>query len=117
MLLQMRLPSQSSPPPDAADPLRYELMQEMAFSLGRAGRRLQALLDKLAQDRSPDQRDELVRQAGEALWYYVVQREACGLRDTDDLMERLGVPSEVRLRMGCRPPGSPIVLPSDKRRE
>jgi hypothetical protein len=103
----------------AADPLRYELMQEMAFSLGRAGRRLQAILEELAREgeRTPVQHDELLDQAGEALWYYVVQREACGLRDTEDLLERLQVPREVRLRMGCRPPGARVVLPHEKRRQ
>lgn len=41
--------------------------------------------------------------AGEALWYYVVQREVCGLRDTQTLIRSLGVPREVQLRMGMRP--------------
>jgi hypothetical protein len=47
-----------------------------------------------------------VARAGEALWYFVVQREACGLRDADSVVRQMGVPREVRLRMGpARPPG------------
>jgi hypothetical protein len=38
--------------------------------------------------------------AGEALWYFVVQREVLGLRDSDAVMRELRVPREVRLRMG-----------------
>lgn len=107
----------ANPAAGAPEPLRYELMQEMAFSLGRAGRRLEAVLAELAEGSGDGEaRDELVARAGEALWYYVVQREACGLRDTDELMARMEVPAEVRLRMGCRPPGAAIVLPDEKRR-
>ena len=38
--------------------------------------------------------------AGEALWYYVVQREACGLRDVEIVLREFRVPREVYLRMG-----------------
>jgi hypothetical protein len=41
--------------------------------------------------------------AGEALWYYVIQREVCGLRDSEAVMRQLGAPREVRLRMGYAP--------------
>jgi hypothetical protein len=44
-----------------------------------------------------------VAEAGEVLWYYVVQREVCGLRDTQTLLRTLGVPREVQLKMGLRP--------------
>jgi hypothetical protein len=44
--------------------------------------------------------------AGEALWYYVIQREVCGLRDSEAVMRQLGVPREVRLRMGYVPRSS-----------
>ena len=48
-------------------------------------------------------RDELVAAAGEALWYYVIQREVCGFRDSEAVMRHLAVPREVRLRMGYTP--------------
>jgi hypothetical protein len=89
----MRLPG--NPP----DPLRYELMQEMAASLGRAGRRLERALAALAAGCEGDDR---LAEAAEALWYLVVQREACGMRNTEELMRELSVPVEVQLRMGPR---------------
>jgi hypothetical protein len=73
------------------------------------GRQLQAALERLeafdagARTGSPAdaaERDALVGAAGEALWYFVVQREVLGLRDADTVMRELRVPREVRLRMG-----------------
>ena len=95
--------------PGGVDLLEYELVQEKAATLARVFKRLQAALDALAAfDRepaagTPADRDELVSAAGEALWYYVIQREVCGLRDAEAVMRSLGVPREVRLRMGYRP--------------
>jgi hypothetical protein len=98
--------------PGNVDLLNYEIVQEKAATLSRIGRRLQAALDALAAfdalsgdagDGDDGRRDELVSAAGEALWYYVIQREVCGLRDSEAIMRQLGVPREVRLRMGCVP--------------
>ncbi|MFL5385156.1 MAG: DUF6665 family protein [Longimicrobiaceae bacterium] len=94
--------------PGNVDLLEYELVQEKAATLSRIGRRLQAALDALAAfdaagTADAARRDGLVAEAGEALWYYVVQREVCGLRDSEAVMRHLGVPREVRLRMGYRP--------------
>jgi hypothetical protein len=102
------------PGPGGIDLLEYELVQEKAATLSRIGRRLQAALDDLktfdaahgdapAPEADPRRRDELVRAAGEALWYYVIQREVSGLRDSEAVMRHLGVPREVRLRMGYVP--------------
>ena len=85
----------------------YEMVQEKAHALGRMSRRAIEALDALkafdAAPGDPEARAELVRAAGEALWYYVVQREVCGFRDTESLLRQLGVPREVRLRMGVFP--------------
>ena len=87
----------------------YEIAQEKAAARGRISERLERALAALrAFDAAPARgpalaRDELVAAAGEALWYYVVQREACGLRDTDAVLRELGIPREVHLRMGFRP--------------
>ncbi len=43
----------------------------------------------------------LVREAGRALWMFVVQREACGLRDSRIVMRDYNVPGEVQQRMGA----------------
>lgn len=85
--------------------VQAEIAQEKATSLGRAARRLTDAIARLdAFDASgrggPNERSRLVALAGEALWYYVVQREACGLRDVEMVLREFGVPREVYLRMG-----------------
>jgi hypothetical protein len=92
------------------DVLEYELFQEKASTLARMGAKLNVALEALsaydaAHPKRPgdDGRADLVAAAGEALWYYVVQREVCGFRDTQTLIRSLGVPREVQLRMGLRP--------------
>ncbi|HSU14427.1 DUF6665 family protein [Longimicrobium sp.] len=104
----MRTPRNPSSRPSPVDVFEYELVQEKAATLSRLGRRAAAALDALkAFDAAPDasqSRDELVDAAGQAWWYYVVQREVCGFRDSEGLLRQLGVPREVRLRMGVFPP-------------
>jgi hypothetical protein len=48
-------------------------------------------------------RQALVSAAGQALWMFVVQREACGMRETRSLMRDYNVPPEVRQQMGIFP--------------
>jgi hypothetical protein len=89
--------------------LDYEIAQEMASALGRLGRDLEAALAALAAfDANPAEptdaerrsaRIVLVRNAARALWYFVVQRESIGLRDTARLLRDYRVPNEVRDRM------------------
>lgn len=91
--------------------VQREIAQEKATSLGRMATRLEEALARLDEfsrptDADPATRSDLVAAAGEALWYYLVQREACGLRDVDIVLREFGVPREVYLRMG---------LPSDRR--
>ena len=92
----------------AVELIGYEIQQEKAATLGRIARRLEGALHDLASfdaagRADPVRREELVAAAGEALWYYVIQREVVGLRDTEAMLRELGVPREVRLRMGLRP--------------
>ncbi len=94
------------------DALEYELLQEKAWNLMRLGNRLRQALDTLrafdderAGGAAPaegdaDRREELLAEAGEALWYYVVQREVSGMRDNAAVIREMGVPREVQLRMG-----------------
>ena len=97
------------------DVLDYEIAQEQASALGRMGRALEAALARLrefdaAQARSgaPESarqaRRILVTEAGHALWMFVVQREACGLRDSRTVMRAYGVPGEVQQCMGFSAP-------------
>jgi hypothetical protein len=81
-----------------------EIAGEKAASLGRAGRRLEDALARLsALDRAGStERIEMVEEAGEALYFYIVQREACGLFDSSEIFRELSVPDEVRRRMGLR---------------
>ncbi|WP_407149496.1 DUF6665 family protein [Bradyrhizobium sp. ORS 86] len=86
------------------DVLAYELAEERATALGRMGRALEDALAKLrafdaAHPRSEATRQArriLVREAGHALWMLVVQREACGLRNSRTLMRDYSVPGEVQ---------------------
>jgi hypothetical protein len=87
--------------------LDYEIAQEQASALGRLGRALEAALAALAEHgREPTLRDapsraRLVQDAGDALWCFIVQREACGLRDSRTVFRDYRVPAEVQNRMGA----------------
>lgn len=92
---------------DNLDALQYEILQEKAAVLARLSRKLQASIEALeAFDGAAHpasaaaERDALVGAAGEALWYYVIQREVLGLPGTEAVLHELRVPREVRLRMG-----------------
>jgi hypothetical protein len=103
--------------------LGYEIVQEQAAALGRLGRGLKLALAELETfdaahprsdaasgpvDAAPERRQArraLVSAAGHALWMFVVQREACGLRETRSLMRDYKVPAEVQERMGVFPAG------------
>ena len=103
--------------PSAADLLEREFAQERAAALGRIGRALEAALSALAEFDAAHPRDgtptldaedrhlraALVAQAGVALWHFVVQREACGLRDFRQVIRSYRVPPEVAARMGAMP--------------
>jgi hypothetical protein len=87
------------------DALDYEVAQEQAAALGRAGRTLEAALAALREyDRNGPTaegiRRKLVAQAGDALWCFIIQRECCGLRDPRAVMRDYQVPQEVQNRMG-----------------
>ncbi len=90
--------------------LDYEAAQEQASALGRLGRALEATLTALSDHERERTRDSetiaatrarLVRDASEALWLYIVQREACGLRDPKPVIRDYRVPAEVFNRMGA----------------
>jgi ABC-type taurine transport system substrate-binding protein len=56
----------------------------------------------LALDRR-QMRSALVAEASVALWQFIVQREACGLRDMRQVLRAYAVPAEVAARMGALP--------------
>jgi len=95
--------------------LGYEIAQEQAAALGRLGRALEAALaalsehdglqshcrDRLEQTAAGAVRAGLLQDASDALWCFVVQREACGLRDQRAIMREYRVPADVQNRMGA----------------
>jgi hypothetical protein len=96
------------------DVFDYEIAQEQALALGRMGRTLEGALARLrefdaahprlgAPVPAQQARRALVSEAGHALWMFVVQREACGLRDSRTVMRDYGVPGEVQHCMGAVP--------------
>jgi hypothetical protein len=105
-------PTQNIWTANPAAALDYEIAQEKASTLGRLGRALEAALAALqtfdAELTEPTsergrQRRALVAQAGHALWLFVVQREALGLRDSRQVMRDYRVPADVQNRMGMLP--------------
>ena len=98
--------------PSGVDLLHEEFAREKASALGRLGRALEAALAALARCDAGERRDTshagerqlraaLVAEASDALWHFVVQREACGLRDLRYVLRDYRVPSEVAARMGA----------------
>jgi hypothetical protein len=102
--------------PDPASLLANEFAQEKASALGRLGRNLETALAALcafdsgprdfsgAEARPAAVRAALVRRASVALWHFIVQREACGLRDMRHVLQDYRVPPEVAAGMGAQPP-------------
>ena len=96
---------------DNATALDYEIAQEKASTLGRLGRALEAALAALRDfDARPHDpaaakqvRRALVAEATQALWHFVVQREALGLRDSRQVVRDYRVPGEVQSLMGAFP--------------
>src|ERR1700752_2135832 len=93
------------------DVLDYEIAQDTAAALGRMGRALEQALAKLREfdadhprsdvaASAQKERRSLVMEAGDALWLFVVQREAGGLRDSRTIMRDYNVPGEVQRCMG-----------------
>jgi hypothetical protein len=88
--------------------LDYEIAQEQVSAFGRLGRALEAALATLAEyERNNGTRDaaraRLVAEASHALWCYIVQREAIGMRDPRPVLRDYRVPAEVHNRMGAFP--------------
>lgn len=89
--------------------LLAEIAEEKAATLGRAGAEMEAALQALKTFELPaglpahahaEQRRPLLARAVRATLSYVVQREACGLRDAVYVFEHYGVPREVVVRLG-----------------
>jgi hypothetical protein len=95
------------------DVLKHEVAEEKAGALGRTGRRLEHAVDRFRaheRDHSPGEpkaeakRERLLWDMAERAEALVVQREACGLRDTRHVLKFYGVPREALARIGARRP-------------
>ena len=82
--------------------LHYELLEEQAHSLGRAGRKVEAALAALSAHPGGDGRAGVVKAAADAVWEFLVQREVMGLRDRAQVVAQYGIPREVLVRIGAR---------------
>ncbi len=93
---------------DVTDPLTaaldYEILQEKAGTLARLGRTLEAALANLrtfeAEAGNPTIHQKLKREAAQALWYVVIQREICGLPTNRGFFDQYEIPAEIRALMG-----------------
>lgn len=81
--------------------LRYELLEEQAHSLGRAGRKVEAALAALRAHEG-DGRQQVLQAAADAVWGFLVQREVMGLRDRAAVIAQFGIPREVMNRIGIK---------------
>ena len=85
------------------DVLKHEVAEEKAGALGRCGRLLERALERY---RSHDtgERERLLWDLVERVEALVVQREACGLRDSRHVLKFYEVPREAIARVGARRP-------------
>ena len=82
--------------------LRYELLEEQAVSLGRAGKKLEAALAALRAYDGGEGRAAVLKAAADAAWCFFVQREVLGLRDRAQIVREYDIPREVMVRLGAR---------------
>ncbi len=88
--------------------LDEEILEEKRANLARLTKTFEAKLSAWRTAEAepgafePERRRRLFDDAAEALWQFVVQREACGLRNTEAVLREYDVPAALRLRMGAR---------------
>lgn len=85
--------------------LQFDMLGEMAASLGMHGERVEKAMAALrAFDEAGGKGDErltLVRAAAHEVWAYFVQREMCGFRNNSDVIKQYRIPGEVLVRLGA----------------
>lgn len=84
----------------APSALDYEIMGEMAASLGRAGEKVEQPLAQLATANAPE-RDTRLKAAARAVHAYFIQRELCGLKEHDAAILDYNIPRAVLIRLGA----------------
>jgi hypothetical protein len=89
--------------------VQNEIAEEKAGALGRAGRRLEHAVEQWREHEQRStgmpgpnaQRERLLWDLAERLEAFVVQREACGLRDSSTVLRFYAIPVEAWTRMGA----------------
>jgi hypothetical protein len=93
------------------DTVQLEVAEEKAGTLGRTGQRLHAAVERFRNherrgasgDRDADaKREQLLWEVAERAEAFIVQREACGLRDNHHALAFYGVPRDATARLGAR---------------
>ena len=108
--MPVRMPQSLAPglkPETRWSVLDYEILQQKAQTLGILGHQVeQALATLRAFDagghgaNSEGRRSDLLDDAAERVWAFMIQRELCGLRYWDAVVKDYGIPREVLNRVG-----------------
>ena len=93
--------SSASLPPTGALALDLEVLAEEASALGRAGRRVEETLARLATAAAEAEREPCLRDAAEAVQHYFILREMRGFRRHDDAVAIYRIPRAVLARLGA----------------
>jgi hypothetical protein len=80
--------------------LMAEIAAEQASALGRTGRAVEEILQRLKDPTDASSRDALVLEAAETVWNYFVQREVMGFVNHDQPIAHYSIPGEVLARVG-----------------
>lgn len=87
--------------------LEYEVLQQKAHTLGTLGASVERALARLrAFDaeahgaEAPARRSDLLDEAAERVWAFMIQRELCGFRHWEAVVKDYGIPREVLNRVG-----------------
>lgn len=100
-------PPNFSPKPTfqtGASILDYELQEERAHALAKAGRGVEAAMARLNDPAAlaTEGREALLKAAAYEVWKFFIQRESCGVRDHRPVIEHYGIPRAVLVRLGAR---------------
>ncbi|OXE35879.1 MAG: hypothetical protein CGW95_11340 [Phenylobacterium zucineum] len=84
--------------------LNGEIASEKASTLGRAGRFMEAALLRLEDATLIEHlgREALLREAADAVWQFLIQRDVVGLRDQAVVVREYQIPRAVMVRIGVR---------------
>ena len=89
---------------NGASALQRALAAETAVNLGRLGRAVERAMARLreATPTSDATKEDAEYACAEAVWFYFVQREACGLVQHDSVIESYAIPPSVLAKVGAR---------------